>query len=159
MTLMLALVKAIVLVTVLVLACIQIPLDLRQKVLSRLATLVATMLIAIAVCVSAVVGSETTQMLRGVGVTVLVTSSYALWHRASPDSLGLGDVLLVVPLTLAVAYATAEFVVWWQLSAAIAGSVHATWARVRLSRARIPFGPHLLLTASAILTADFVFSL
>jgi prepilin signal peptidase PulO-like enzyme (type II secretory pathway) len=88
-------------------------------------------------------------------VVVGVAGVYALVHQVSPGSLGSlgwGDVLLlVVPLTLSIAYVSVERVLWWQLVAASTGAMYAGWVRVRHGGRRIPFGPHLLMGAWVVL--------
>jgi len=82
---------------------------------------------------------------------VVVVGVYWVLHRLSPRSLGWGDVLLVAPLTLAVAYVAVERVLWWQLLAATTGAVHGVWVRARSGHNHIPFGPHLLVGAWLVL--------
>jgi prepilin signal peptidase PulO-like enzyme (type II secretory pathway) len=87
-------------------------------------------------------------------VVLVMVGVYAMTHRVSPHSLGWGDVLLVVPLTLAIAYVSVERVLWWQLVAASTGAVHAGWVRVRHGGRHIPFGPHLLFGAWMVLVTS-----
>ena len=147
MTLTLSLDQAATLAVVSVLACIQIPMDMRRGLLSRRATLLAIVAMVVVISAAAIINRELTQaVLYGV-VTALVASVYGLLHRLSPRSLGWGDVLLVIPLTLAVAYVALERMLWWQLVAATTGAVHAVWVRVRSGSSHVPFGPHLLVAA------------
>jgi leader peptidase (prepilin peptidase) / N-methyltransferase len=120
-------------VVVTALMMVQVPLDVRTHRLSRRATTGAMIAVTLIVVSIAVV-------LAMVGV-------YALTHRVSPRSLGWGDVLLVVPLTLALAYVSVERVLWWQFMAAFTGALHAGWARIRHRQSHVPFGPHLLVAA------------
>jgi prepilin signal peptidase PulO-like enzyme (type II secretory pathway) len=85
---------------------------------------------------------------------LVMVTVYAMTHRISPSSLGWGDVLLVVPLTLAIAYVSVERVLWWQLVAASTGAVQAGWVRVRHGRSHVPFGPHLLFAAWMVLVTS-----
>jgi prepilin signal peptidase PulO-like enzyme (type II secretory pathway) len=87
-------------------------------------------------------------------ITVVLAGVYGIVHRVSPQSLGWGDVLLVVPLTLAVTYVSAMSILWWQLAAATTSAVHAVIVRVRSGRDFVPFGPHLLLAAWAVLVVN-----
>jgi prepilin signal peptidase PulO-like enzyme (type II secretory pathway) len=87
-------------------------------------------------------------------VVLATVGVYALMHQVSPGSLGWGDVLLVVPLTLAIAYVSVERVLWWQLVAASTGALHAVWVRVRHGGRHIPFGPHLLFGAWMVLVTS-----
>ncbi len=133
----------------------QIPLDLRQRMLSRRATVSATLAVLGVICTD-VVSSGDIERLGGPLVwTASIGGFYAVVHRVSPDSLGFGDVLLVVPLTMAVSYVAASHVLLWQLLAALSGAAHALVARRRSESRGVPFGPHLLIAAWLVL----VFSL
>ena len=154
MTLTLSLDRAVLLAVVSVLACVQIPMDVRRRLLSRKATLLATAAIAVVICAATVTSRDLTRAALCVGATALVAGAYGLLHRVSPRSLGWGDVLLVTPLTLAVAYVAVERVLWWQLVAATTGAVHAVWVRVRSVSSHVPFGPHLLIAAWLMLVAS-----
>ena len=142
-------------VVVTVLMMVQVPLDLRKHRLSRAATSRATIAVALIVAIDAWVAQALLTAVLSVMVVLAMAGVYALMHRVSPRSLGWGDVLLVVPLTLAIAYVSVERVLWWQLVAASTGAVHAVWVRVRRGGRHIPFGPHLLGAAWLVL----VFSL
>lgn len=83
--------------------------------------------------------------------TLAVVGVYGIVHCVSPRSLGWGDVMLVAPLTLALAYVAVEHVLWWQLLAATSGGVHGVWMRVRSGSSHVPFGPHLLIGACILL--------
>ena len=138
-------VALISIVTVLML--VQVPLDLQTHRLSRRATTYAAAAVAIVVVGDVLTGGAITSVVVSVMSVVLVVGAYWVVHRVSPQSLGWGDVLLVAPLTLAVAYVAVERVLWWQLVAAFTGAAHATWVRVRSGRNHVPFGPHLLIAA------------
>jgi len=133
---------------------VQVPLDLRTHRLSRRATSWASVAVAIIVAVDAWASGAFAPAVVSVMAAVGVVCMYGLLHRVSPRSLGLGDVLLVAPLTLAVAYVAVERVLWWQLVAATTGAVHAVWVCVRSSSAHVPFGPHLLIAAWLMLVAS-----
>ena len=130
---------------------VQVPLDLRTHRLSRRATSWASVAVAIVVAVDAWVSGAFAPAVVSVMAAVVVVGMYGLLHCVSPRSLGLGDVLLVVPLTLAVAYVAVDRVLWWQLLATTTGAVHAVWLRIRSDRSYAPFGPHLLVSAWLIL--------
>lgn len=135
------------LVVVTVLMMVQVPLDLQTHRLSRRATTWAAVAVAIVVIVDAwMSGAFTTAVVSVMAAAVMVGVYWAL-HRVSPPSLGWGDVLLVAPLTLAVAHVAVERVLWWQLVAATTGAVHGVWVRVRSGGNHVPFGPHLLVAA------------
>jgi len=142
------------LIVVTALMMVQVPLDLRTHHLSRRATTWATVAVAIVVAADAwVSGAFAPAAIRGM-TAVAVVGAYWLLHLVSPRSLGWGDVLLVAPLTLAVAYVAAERVLWWQLVAATTGAAHAVWVRVRRGSSHVPFGPHLLVAAWLMLLAS-----
>ena len=138
-------VALILIVTVLML--VQVPLDLQTHRLSRRATAWTAAAVAIVVVGDVLAGGALMPVVVSVMATQAVMGVYWLVHRVSPQSLGWGDVLLVAPLTLAVAYVAVERVLWWQLMAAVTGAAHATWVRVRSGRNQVPFGPHLLVAA------------
>jgi prepilin signal peptidase PulO-like enzyme (type II secretory pathway) len=92
--------------------------------------------------------------VTAVGIAAVVVTVFALLHRLSPRSLGWGDVLLVTPLSLAVAHVAIERVLWWQLMASTTGALHALVARRLRGTRSIPFGPHLLLAAWLVLLAS-----
>ena len=150
-TLTLSLDGAAILLVVGVLGCVQIPMDFQRRVLSRQATLLAGVAIILVIATTSVTSRDLSSIYQTVGCGVVVTVVYALLHQVSPQSLGLGDVLLVVPLTLAVAHANLRLVLWWQLLAAATGAMHAVVVTRCRGRASIPFGPHLILTAWALL--------
>jgi len=137
-----------------VLMMVQVPLDLRAHRLSRRATTWAAVAVAIVVAVDAWVSGAFAPAAVSVTSAVVVVGVYWLLHRVSPRSLGWGDVLLVAPLTLAVAYVAVERVLWWQLVAATTGAVHAVWVRVRSGSSHVPFGPHLLIAAWLMLVVS-----
>jgi len=147
-----AIVALVVVVTVLMM--VQVPLDLRTHRLSRGATTWAVVAVAVVVAVDARVGGAFAPAATGAMTAVAVVGVYWLLHRVSPRSLGWGDVLLVAPLTLAVAYVAVERVLWWQLVAATTGAVHAVWVRVRSGSTHVPFGPHLLVAAWLMLVVS-----
>ena len=142
------------LAVVTVLMMVQVPLDLRTHRLSRRATTWAAVAVAIVVAVDALASGAFAPAVVGVIAAVAVVAVYWLLHHVSPRSLGWGDVLLVAPLTLVVAYVAPERVLWWQLLAATTGAVHAVWVRVRSGSSHVPFGPHLLVSAWLILVAS-----
>jgi len=148
----LSVVALVVVVTVLMM--VQVPLDLRTHRLSRRATTWAAVAVAIVVAADAWVSGAVAPAAIGAMTAVAVVGVYGLLHRVSPRSLGWGDVLLIAPLTLAVAYVAVERVLWWQLVAATTGAVHAVWVRVRSGSAHVPFGPHLLVAAWLMLVAS-----
>jgi len=141
----LTVVALLAVVTVLMVA--QVPLDLRTRRLSRRATTWAAVVVSIIVVVDAWVGGAFETATLSLISAMAVIGVYSFLHHVSPRSLGWGDVLLVAPLTLAVAYVSIDRVLLWQLVAATSGAVHAVWVRVRCGSSYVPFGPHLLIAA------------
>lgn len=137
-----------------VLMMVQVPLDLRTHRLSRTATTFAGFAVGGIIAIDAVVTGAISSVGMALLVTIAVTGVYGTSHRMSPRSLGWGDVLLVAPLTLTLAYLEVEHVLWWQLMAATTGAVHAVWVRVRSGSTHVPFGPHLLIAAWLMLVAS-----
>lgn len=134
----------VLLVLIVWLSIVQIPLDIKRRVLSRWTTIST----AVAVFVVIVVDSARSpnRLAAAVGISLLTFGIYVALHSTSPASLGRGDVLLVVPLSMVLGYISPNSVVLWQLTAAISGTIHALlYLRNRGSR-NIPFGPHLLVT-------------
>jgi len=146
--------RNLALVIVGVLGIIQVPLDLRHRILSRRLTMLALYSLILVFGVDAVKNQSWTTLSVASIAAIAVTSIYALLHRVSPQSLGWGDVLLVAPLTLAVAYVAPERVLWWQLLAASTGAVHAVWVRIQRGSSHVPFGPHLLIAAWLMMVAS-----
>jgi len=148
------LIVVVLLTIVMILMMVQVPLDLRTHRLSRSATMVAALIVSMSVAIDAWVSRALATAGASALATIAVMGAYGILHRASPKSLGWGDVLLVVPLTLAVAYISVAGVLWWQLVAATTGGVHALIVRVRSGHNFVPFGPHLLLAAWVVLVVS-----
>lgn len=134
-----------------VLMMVQVPLDVRTHRLSRWATTWASVAVTIVIMVNAWTNRAFVPVAVSVMAAVVVVGVYGLLHGISPRSLGWGDVLLVAPLTLAVAYVAVERVLWWQLMASTTGAMHAVWVRARSGGSHVPFGPHLLGAAWLVL--------
>jgi prepilin signal peptidase PulO-like enzyme (type II secretory pathway) len=147
--------KAALLCVITILSVIQIPLDVRFHELSRRATLLATLAVVAIGGIDALQGESWSSFVAATYLSLLLLCCYGLLHWLSPKSLGFGDVLLVVPLTFAVAYAAVDRVFVWQLLAASSGALHALITRLRTGSTTVPFGPHLLGAAWLVL----VFSL
>jgi len=131
---------------------VQAPLDLATRRLYRSVTLVASAATLLVVVVAARV--DISSALVALGAAVAVAAVYVVLHKVSPSSLGWGDVLLVVPLALAVGYVALDRVAVWQLLASVTGALHALVARRMRGTRSIPFGPHLLLEAWLVLLAS-----
>lgn len=149
-----ALPDATVLAIVAVLTVVQAPFDLRSHRLSRPVTIAATITIVAIVVGDAVASASPRRAIEVVGWAAVVVVVYASLHRVSPRSLGWGDVLLVVPLSVAITFVDADRLVVWQLLAATSGAIHAAIQRVRHGETVIPFGPHLLGSAWVVLATS-----
>jgi prepilin signal peptidase PulO-like enzyme (type II secretory pathway) len=133
---------------------VQAPLDLATRRLSRSVTLCAVAGTAVVLALTAVTDDDLAGAAVAAAVAIAVVAVYALLHRWSPSSLGWGDVLLVVPLALAVGYVALDRVAVWQLLASATGALHALVARRLRGTGSIPFGPHLLVAAWLVLFAS-----
>jgi len=131
---------------------VQAPLDLATRRLYRSVTLIASAATLLVVVVAARV--DISSALVALGAAVAVAAVYVVLHKVSPSSLGWGDVLLVVPLALAVGYVALDRVAVWQLLASVTGALHALVARRLRGTRSIPFGPHLLMAAWLVLLAS-----
>jgi len=135
-----------------ILAAVQIPLDVRTYHLSRRATLVTTVCVFMIALADSLITRSSGQLLIALVSCSVVLVMYWLSHRLSPNSLGLGDVLLVVPLAFATAYQSWVSVLQWQLLATLGGVVHAGIVRAKSRQRTIPLGPHLLVSALVVLS-------
>jgi prepilin signal peptidase PulO-like enzyme (type II secretory pathway) len=136
------------------LCLVQIPLDIRKRLLLRSATLSALCIIAAVIVVDSLGRRSVEKAVTSLLVAFGVVSVYAALHKVSPRSLGFGDVLLVAPLALAVEYVAPGNALLWQLLAASSGALHALIARLRSGSTEVPFGPHLLGTAWIVLVVS-----
>jgi len=91
--------------------------------------------------------SDRSSAVTALAVAIAVVAVYAIFHKLSPQSLGLGDVLLVAPLALALAIMSGADILAWQLIASVSGAVHAIVGRLTSGGRSIPYGPHLLVAA------------
>lgn len=141
----------LVLFIVVILSVIQVPLDLRSHLLSRRATLVSMVAIALLIGMHSLLSGRDDRAVIAVVLSVLVVCTYGLLHKVSDGALGQGDVLLVAPLGLAIAYVDKSALISWQLFATLSASVHAIVLKVKSGNSSIPFGPHLLIASLVIL--------
>jgi len=146
--------EAWVLAIVASLAVVQTPIDIGSRRLLRSPTWIAASCISLIYVIDMSRSEHRAGLLFALLVTPLISLLWLLLRYASRDSLGFGDVLLVVPLTLATAHVAVGSVLIWQLVASLTGSIHAIVVRVRSGSKNIPFGPHLLGTAWIVLVAS-----
>ena len=138
-------------IVVSLLLLVQGPLDLQTRRLSRPVTAGGFVTAVGIVAVDAFRSSAVSHALFAMLLCSSVMLGFGVLHRLSTASLGLGDVLLVAPLSLAVAYASPQNIPVWLLVASVSGAVHGALSRtIRRSRT-IPFGPHLLGAAWLVL--------
>jgi len=134
------------LVVVAALTLVQAPLDFVTRRLSRPVTLVAFGAVLL-IWARVLLESDRSSAVTALAVAIAVVAVYAIIHKLSPQSLGLGDVLLVAPLALALAIMSGADILAWQLIASVSGAVHAIVGRLTSGGRSIPYGPHLLVAA------------
>jgi len=137
---------AAALVVTATLTIVQTPIDLALHRLTRPATL-AALVVLVAVLCARVATTNVSSAAPMVIAAVSVTAAFAILQVVSPRSLGWGDVLIVAPLSLAVAAASTSRVIPWLLLACCTAAAHGLLARVRRGERFVPFGPHLLVAA------------
>jgi prepilin signal peptidase PulO-like enzyme (type II secretory pathway) len=142
------------LVIVAVMGWVQIPLDLRNHELSRRVTGVGLLGVTAVGIVAGVSAGSFQNLWTAVLVSALLVTVYYLLHRLSRRSLGFGDVLLVIPLSLAVSLVQPELTLAWQLAASTSGAVHAVIMRIRSRVVTVPFGPHLICSAWLVIVTN-----
>lgn len=146
-----SLVGGTLITVVAILICIQSSMDIRDRQLHRPTTLLATVVVTVTIVAAVVVRGTWRDLIVAVALTLIVTGVFALLNRLSPRSLGFGDVLLVIPLSLALGYVAPDQIAQWQLVASCSGAIHALVLRLRGGRGSIPFGPHLMGAAWLVL--------
>jgi prepilin signal peptidase PulO-like enzyme (type II secretory pathway) len=137
----------VVLATVAGLLVMQTPIDLVTHRLLRLPTGVATLMVATVYCVSLLNRGWRLDVLVSWGSALAVVVLFGLLQRISPHSLGWGDVLLVAPLALALAFVSVSQLPVWLLVAAGTAALHGVSLRWLRGEQMLPFGPHLLVAA------------
>jgi leader peptidase (prepilin peptidase)/N-methyltransferase len=137
---------AAALVVTAILTIVQTPIDLALHRLTRPATL-AALVVMVAVLGARVATTNVSSVAPMVIAAVSVTAAFAILHVVSPRSLGWGDVLIVAPLSLAVAAVSTSRVIPWLLLACCTAGAHGLLVRARHGERFVPFGPHLLVAA------------
>lgn len=146
-----SLMNATMLWVTMALALVQSPLDAHSRRLSRPVTLLALSAVGLLLVVWALQSKSVVTVGVAAGIALLVGSGYALINHLSPRSIGFGDVLLVLPLSLAIASVDFRAVTAWQLVASSSAAIHGLLTRVSRHSSFIPFGPHLLGAAWLVL--------
>ena len=96
-------------------------------------------------------GEEGGEILEPFVLSISIASSFVALHAVLPNSLGLGDVLLVAPLALAMTSSSTSTAVLWLVAASGSGAVHGVVNLIRRGTKDLPFGPHLLGAAWVLL--------
>ena len=143
--------NAALLVSCTSLVLIQAPLDANSRLLSRQVTLWALVVTAGILSVDVIITRPRYPDISYVMQSSCVIIIYLLLHWLSPRSLGWGDVLLVVPLSISLAAIDVSQLLVWQFLASFSGAIHTAVGRLRRLSLGIPFGPHLLMTAWSVL--------
>jgi hypothetical protein len=134
---------------------VQAPLDAVTHRLSRIVTLVALSTVGLIIVVDRFLSDGWNVDAPAILMALSVTTLYLLLHIFSSRAIGLGDVLIAMPLSVAVGASDAANIVLWQVLATASGALHAVSLSKRHRDTSIPFGPHLLGSAWLVL----VFSL
>jgi prepilin signal peptidase PulO-like enzyme (type II secretory pathway) len=143
--------NSVVLAAVAALLVVQTPIDLATHRLLRLPTGVATVMVAMVYCISLLDRGLRIDVLVSWGSALAVVVLFGVLQRISPRSLGWGDVLLVVPLALAVAFVSVSQLPVWLMIAAGTAALHGVVLRWLRGEQMLPFGPHLLFAAWLVL--------
>jgi prepilin signal peptidase PulO-like enzyme (type II secretory pathway) len=143
--------EAVIICVVAVLLAIQLPLDVFTRRLSRTFTVGAFMGIFVISFVKILFQEQREETINSLLFSAVVVSVFAALHVALPNSLGFGDVLLVAPLALAVASSSMFTGVLWLAVSSCSAAVHGVVNLIRRGERYLPFGPHLLGAAWALL--------
>ena len=139
----------LVVVSLLLLA--QGPLDLQTRRLSRPVTAGGFVAAVGIVALDAFSSSALSHALLTMLMCIAAVAGFGVLHRLSATSLGLGDVLLVAPLSLAVSHVSPQNTLVWLLVASVSGAIHGAFSLMTRRSYMIPFGPHLLGAAWIVL--------
>ncbi len=143
--------ETVLLLTTAVLFVVQTPVDLKSHRLLRLPTISAVLVVVSVYVAAFLLDLERSELAPALVVSVAVSGVAWLMHQLSPRSLGWGDVLLVVPLVLAVSFQHISQTPLWFLLASISAALHGLVRFFRKHEKFVPFGPHLIGAASAVL--------
>jgi len=143
--------EAAIICVVATLLVIQLPLDMFTRRLSRTITAGAFVSMLAIVLLRMQFREEGEETLTSLLLSVVFVGAFAALHFVSPNSLGFGDVLLAAPLAMAVTSSSAPLGIVWLAVSSSSGAVHGLLNRIRYGRRDLPFGPHLLVAAWALL--------
>lgn len=139
----------LVVVSLLLLA--QGPLDFQTRRLSRPVTAGGFVAAEGIVAMDAFSPAAPSHALLTMLMCIAVVAGFGVLHRLSSTSLGLGDVFLVAPLSLAVSHVSPQNTLVWLLVASVSGAIHGALSLMTRRSHMIPFGPHLLGAAWLVL--------
>lgn len=147
-------IDALFLCIVTALLIVQVPLDILTRRLGRIPTLAATVG-TLFVSLFATYRDWTIGRILGTAATVVGAVAVFVTIRAfAPRSLGLGDVLLSLPLSVSIAFATEVGVTYWLLLASCSAVVHGAIMLNLRGHHFLPFGPHLIGAAWILLLVE-----
>lgn len=136
---------------VVILFVVQTPIDISSHRLLRAPTVLAIITISGVYLTAFLFEFKKSDLGVALVASAVVCGFVWMMHRVSPRSLGWGDVLLVIPLVLAVSFIEISLVAHWLLLASTSAAVHGLW-RWCIQRVRvIPFGPHLIGAACLVI--------
>ncbi len=133
---------------------VQAPIDLISRRLLRGPTLMALLVVCAMYLLTFVTSPQKSEISFALISSAILTCLTLGIHRASPTSLGFGDVLLVAPLSMAVAFTGIGWIAVWLLLASTTAAVHGAVSYLVSKERAIPFGPHLLGAASLVMLAQ-----
>lgn len=146
--------ESVFLCVVTALLIVQVPLDVLCRRLARTPTFVAFLASVPASLLAAHPDLTIGEMLGTTVAAILVFIGFFVIHFVAPKSLGFGDVLLVLPLSLAMAFSTEAGVMSWIAFSSGSGVTHAL-ITFKINRKRyIPFGPHMIGVAWLLLLVN-----
>lgn len=134
-----------------VLLVVQGVLDVATRRLSRPVTVVALLCTLGLIAFRATNEGGWTVVVDVALVGIVVVVVFWILHWSSRESLGLGDVLLVAPLSLLLGSVNPRLVMFWLVLSSMTGAIHASLVRRLRGEKGIPFGPHLLFGAWLLL--------
>jgi hypothetical protein len=133
---------------------VQTPIDLASNRLYRTPTLLATLVVFCVYVFAFVLEFESGSKRLAIIVSVVVSAIGWYVNRRSPNSLGWGDVLLVVPLVASVSFVNLALTGPWLLLASSSAAVHGVMRTLRKGKPTLPFGPHLIGTACFVMAGE-----
>lgn len=128
----------------------QVTIDITAHRLMRLPTVFCTVVVCLGLWYRELTSGSLFTAAHTTASSLVVPTIFGLCALKRPQNLGLGDVLIAIPLSMAVASVGVWLLPWWVLGASASGSIHGAFVKLR-GRRTVPFGPHLLLWAWLVL--------